>query len=137
MSNIVLIKIGGGLITDKATPFSVRDDMMKTAADGIRRAKVKYPQLSFVVANGAGSFGHYLASKSAETDSPSAHQLRVRGIHESVARLNNIFTRHLLDAGISAFSMSPSSFISATDGVVSSVAGESVAALLDNSFVPV
>ncbi len=136
MRTLVLIKIGGGLITDKTKPFTVREDMMRVAAQGIHLAIVKNPNASFLVANGAGSFGHYLASQEAEQNTEAARVARIKGIHESVEKLNQLFTRHLLANDIPAISISPSSCISGNIGTVTSTSFEAVIAAIHDARLP-
>jgi len=112
MNQLVLIKVGGGLITDKSKPLSLREDMMLVVAEAIRVAHEKHPEDSFIIGNGAGSFGHFLASK----DPDGNKEERMTAIHESVVLLNKIFVQHLVEAGLPAVSVVPSEHITAEYG---------------------
>src|SRR5437868_6079518 len=112
MKNLAMIKIGGSLITDKTKPFTVREDMMDVVAEGLHQAYEKFSEKSFVIANGAGSFGHYLASKEAG-DNP---QERIDAVHESVVLLNRLFVQHLTGKGLPAVSVIPGERIIAKHG---------------------
>src|SRR6185312_14798594 len=107
MKNLALIKVGGSLVTDKARPLTAREDMMHIVAQGIRKAHEEFPDIEIVVANGAGSFGHYLASQAAGSD-PNE---RILAIHESVVLLNRMFVSYLTEEGLPAVSIVPSDFI--------------------------
>jgi len=55
---IILLKLGGSLLTDKNVPFSIRDDVVKSAIQQIIAANEK-----IIIIHGGGSFGHPLAKK--------------------------------------------------------------------------
>jgi isopentenyl phosphate kinase len=131
--HLVLIKIGGGLITDKTSPFRVRKDMLRAASEGIRLAAKNYPNARFIVGNGAGSFGHYLASR----DAGSNPEARIAAIHESVVRLNSIFVKDLRSAGLVVETVVPASCISAKHGKLENFNMERVENTLSKAKVPV
>jgi isopentenyl phosphate kinase len=112
MNPLALIKVGGSLITDKTKPLTTREDMMRTVAQGLRKAHEAFPETSLIVANGAGSFGHYLASQKGGSD-PNE---RILAIHESVVLLNKIFVQHLTEEGLPAVTVIPSDYIQADHG---------------------
>lgn len=134
MSCLALIKIGGGLITDKSKPYTVRDDMMRAAAEALSRAVIAHPEMSFIIGNGAGSFGHFAATAKDESTSETKY---MADIHQSVAKLNVLFVQQLLERDIPAFSLSPASCITCENGDVESVCLDSVKALLTKKLVPV
>lgn len=133
MKNLVLIKVGGSLITDKAKPFTTREDMMRSIAASIRAAYEKFPESAFLIGNGAGSFGHYLASKEAG----NAPQERIYAVHESVVLLNKIFVQHLSEAGLPAASFVPSEHIQSKNGKLVEFDISEVEDLLSINSVPV
>lgn len=132
MKKLVLIKIGGGFLTDKTKPFTIREDSMQAAADGIKRAMMMFPKYSFLVANGAGSFGHYVAS---ETNSKTPSE-RLSAIHQSVVELNSVFSTYLRNAGVPAFTITPSSIITAHKSKVGDIKTDSILNTLTSKFVP-
>jgi isopentenyl phosphate kinase len=115
MKSLALIKVGGSLITDKTKPLTTREDMMRVVARGIRNAHERFPETAFIIGNGAGSFGHYLASQ--ESNDPEE---RIHAIHESVVLLNKLFVQHLTETGLPAVSVVPSDYIAAEDGTLRS-----------------
>jgi len=138
MKTLGLIKIGGGLITDKRTPFSVRQKVMHTVACEIKDLIERHPDLHIVLGNGAGSFGHYVASQHMRSTDPKADWKRATcEIHHSVVRLNALFVQELLDAGVNAFSVSPSSCMVCVDGNPAEFSLSSVVELLERGIVPV
>jgi isopentenyl phosphate kinase len=133
MKKLALIKIGGGLITDKSKPLSVREDMMRILAEGLREAHAALPENAFIVGNGAGSFGHYLASK----ESSDTAEERITAIHESVVLLNKLFVGQLIKIGLPANSIIPSDYIVAENGKLKDFDMQEVEGVLSLNSIPV
>jgi len=63
MQELVFLKLGGSLITDKAQPYTPLLDVMDDLAIQIKTALQTNPELRLVIGHGAGSFGHVPASE--------------------------------------------------------------------------
>ena len=61
MSGRIVIKLGGSLITDKATEKTLKKEVLDTVSKVI--ATIVNKGYSLVLVHGAGSFGHLLAKK--------------------------------------------------------------------------
>jgi len=59
---LIIIKLGGSIITDKDNPFALRYNVVNNIAKDIHRFIDKTLK-SIVVVLGGGSFGHYMVSK--------------------------------------------------------------------------
>ena len=57
-NEIILLKLGGSLLTDKNTPFSLRKEILESCLSQIIESKKL-----IVLIHGGGSFGHPLAKK--------------------------------------------------------------------------
>ena len=57
-NEIILLKLGGSLLTNKNKPFSIREDVVRNAVQQIIEANDK-----LILIHGGGSFGHPLAKK--------------------------------------------------------------------------
>ncbi len=55
---LTVLKLGGALITDKSQPYSVRTDILNSAAREIRECMDEGLIESLVLVQGVGSFGH-------------------------------------------------------------------------------
>jgi len=55
---ITVIKLGGALITDKSTPYKMREDIIETAANEIKECIDLGLIEGLVIVHGVGSFGH-------------------------------------------------------------------------------
>src|SRR3989344_5130080 len=63
MKKIILLKLGGSLITDKTKPYTARMKIVRNLAVQIKAALRKDSKLQFIIGNGSGSFAHYPAVK--------------------------------------------------------------------------
>jgi isopentenyl phosphate kinase len=59
MDELVLLKLGGSLITDKSVPYTPRFDKLAELAADISAALQTSPQLSLVLGHGSGSLWAY------------------------------------------------------------------------------
>ena len=63
MRELVFLKLGGSLITDKTKPYTVRMDKLGDLANQVARALQTHPDLLLILGHGSGSFGHTAAKK--------------------------------------------------------------------------
>lgn len=61
MKELVLIKLGGSVITDKSQPYTAKSEVISFLAQEIKEAWDK--GFRFIVSHGSGSFGHTSAAK--------------------------------------------------------------------------
>ena len=61
IKNLIFLKLGGSLITDKTRPRMVRPDVLKRLCDEIASARERDPNLLLLLGHGSGSFGHVAA----------------------------------------------------------------------------
>ena len=112
MKNLVLIKLGGSVITDKNRKFAVREGVIRRLAKEIREA-VKSFDGKVIIGHGAGSFAHIPARKY-KTKEGLLNRDSVYGmaVTEDVARkLNTIVMKIFLSINLPTFSFSPASFL--------------------------
>ena len=111
MKNLILVKLGGSVITDKSKPFTARNDVIKKLAKEIIKLKNKNTDL--IVGHGQGSFAHIPASKYKTqmgiVDNKSIFGFAV--VSEMAKRPNTILTQEFLKLKIPVVSFSPMSFI--------------------------
>ena len=63
MQELVFLKLGGSLITDKTQPYTVRPDKLADLAAQINRSLQTQPSLRLILGHGSGSFGHTAAKE--------------------------------------------------------------------------
>ncbi|MEO6192815.1 MAG: isopentenyl phosphate kinase [Thermoanaerobaculia bacterium] len=137
-SEIVFIKLGGSLITDKARPETPRLEVISRLAGEIARAARDIP-FRLVVGHGSGSFGHVAARQSGiAAGLHSAEQLPgVSRTQERAAALHRIVIEALVAAGALPFSISPSSCLVSEAGRPAALAAEPLLLALDRGLLPV
>jgi len=137
MAEILLVKLGGSLITDKRRPRTARAAEIERLAGEIAAGRQTCPAL--VLGHGSGSFGHVAAAKGRiqegittpeQLPEVSATQREARALHVRV-------TDALGAAGVPVFSIAPSSCIVAAGGRPRRVAVDALEATLSAGLVPV
>jgi isopentenyl phosphate kinase len=140
MRDVVLLKLGGSLITDKAREESPRREVIGRLAGEIARATAgAEAPFALVVAHGSGSFGHVAARRHGIGRGPlSAEQLAgACSTQERAAALHRIVVAALLEAGARPFSIAPSSCVVAAAGRPVEIAVEPLLLALKRGLLPV
>jgi isopentenyl phosphate kinase len=152
MKELVFLKLGGSLITDKTQPYTPLLDVMEDIALQIATTIQTQPNLRLVLGHGAGSFGHVAASEYKTRDgyprpSPLTHRERDesednywKGFAEvwyQASSLNRYMMKALHKAGVRAISLPPSSSVIASNGKVSVWETTPIRMALSARIVPV
>src|SRR5215207_7577653 len=152
MKELVFIKLGGSLITDKTKPYTPLLDVMDDLALQILTTLQTQPNLRLVIGHGAGSFGHVAASEYKTRDgyprpSPLTHRERDesedhywKGFAEvwyQASSLNEYVMKALHTANVRVISLPPSSSVIASDGKVSVWETTPIRMALSARIVPV
>lgn len=135
MKELVFLKLGGSLITDKTKPYTPLLDVMDDLALQVKTALQTHPNLRVLVGHGAGSFGHVPASEYKTRDGlpPQATPLVYRrrddtqnnywkGFAEvwyQASTLNRFVMEAFHKADLRAIALPPSSSVISSDGKVS------------------
>lgn len=117
MDELILVKLGGSLITDKRKPFTTRPEVIARLAAEIHSARSS-KKFKLVVAHGGGSFPHQPAARY-QTQKGVLSNESYRGIAEvqdAASQLNRIVVNALLKAGENAVSVQPSACSLANNG---------------------
>jgi len=133
---MILLKLGGSLITRKQERFSFRRELMRRIAREILPAAERQ---RLVLVHGGGSFGHPLALEyGLHRGLSSEHQLRgVALTRHAMAELNRLVVDALLEAGVNAFGVQTSAVASCSDGKPERLELSTVRWLLEHGLVPV
>ena len=118
MGQLVFLKLGGSLITDKTRPYSPRTDQMLALAGQIAAVKRTDPGLKILLGHGSGSFGHTAALEYG-TRSGVQTPAQWHGFSEvrfQAASLHHLLLGALRHAGLPAVSFPPSASATARDG---------------------
>ena len=136
MGELVFLKLGGSLITDKRRFETPRPTIITRMAQEIAAALQGRPDLQLVLGHGSGSFGHFAADKY------KVHEGRLqdwRGYAETsaaAARLNRLVTDTMLSEGVNVVSLQPSASARCNEGELVEMAVEPVADLIRHGMVP-
>ncbi len=109
MKELVLLKLGGSLITDKTKPYTARHETIKRIAKEIHEAR-KEKDFTLIVGHGGGSFPHQSATKY-QTQKGIINDKSVEGfalVQKDATALNRIVVNALIEEGENAISIQPS-----------------------------
>jgi isopentenyl phosphate kinase len=118
MTNLIFLKLGGSLITDKTRVEHARVRVIRRLAREIKAARDGRPDLQLVLGHGSGSFGH-VAAKKYDTRSGVKDESGWQGfaaVAAAAARLNQIVTDIFVAEGVPVISLPPSASARCEDG---------------------
>lgn len=139
MSELVFLKLGGSLLTDKTRPQALRADVLARLAAEIAAALHLRPGLQLLLGHGSGSFGHVTAHKHGTRAGVSSLQ-QWRGYAEVArvaAELNRLVVDALWDAGVPALRLQPSASALCHDGELIGMDERPLIAALTHGLAPV
>lgn len=138
MKELILIKLGGSVITDKSKHFFAREANIAKLAGEIKSA-LKLSKARLIVGHGAGSFAHIPASiygtKEGLINNKSLFGM---GVTEEAAKaLNQIVVKKFINKKIPTYAFSPGSFLISNAKVYSKSYIEPVEKALEIGIVPI
>ncbi|MHA1467444.1 MAG: isopentenyl phosphate kinase [Promethearchaeota archaeon] len=135
-NDIVLLKLGGSLLTDKDKPFSIREDVVKSAIQQIIDANKQ-----LILIHGGGSFGHPLAKEysiSEGINSSIPHQiLGLTKTHQSMNNFNSYLVDLFLEKKYPALSIQASSIFIKDSLKISTQSIDIIETALDLNILPI
>lgn len=131
---VVLIKLGGSLITDKARPETPRPEVIARLAREIAGASCR-----LIVGHGSGSFGHVAARRYGIAEGiHSPDQLPGLSLtQQRAAALHRLVVEALAEVRALPYSIAPSSCIVTAAGHPAAFADEPLLQALENGLLPV
>jgi isopentenyl phosphate kinase len=136
---IIFLKLGGSLITDKDKPYTPRLDKLKELALEIKTVLDSNPGLLLILGHGSGSFGHTAAKKHGTRDGVKTVE-QWQGFAEvkyQAAELTRYVIESLLNAGVPAISIHPSSSMISNNRKVTHHNVVAIRKALDVNLLPV
>ncbi len=104
---MLLIKLGGSIITNKKKPLSAKRKTIDNIVSSFRKIKE-----DFVVVHGGGSFGHYWSVKYDMHTKPKKYNLKgVSIVKKSMIELNMIILDTFLKNKLNPYCLPPSDFV--------------------------
>ena len=139
VDDLVFLKLGGSLITDKKSHQTEHAATIQRVATEIAAALEAKPEMKLLIGHGAGSFGHLEARNygtRAGVHSATAW-IGFAEVATVVGRLNRIVLEALRDAGVPAMAFQPSASASARDTRIEAMAWTPIREALSHGLVPV
>jgi len=135
LKDIIAVKLGGSIITNKRKPWSVNKEVLERLCSELAESGKRV-----IVIHGGGSFGHPLAIKYQLAEkivkgkewSGMVHEVR-----KAMLILNDIVVKALENAGINVFSLQPSSFVVMDKGEVTYFDVTVIKRVLEMGLTPV
>ena len=107
MTNMLLIKLGGSIITNKKKPLTPRRQTIDKIAASLR--KIDEPM---IIVHGGGSFGHYWSVKYDMHTKPAKYNIHgVSVVKNSMIELDKIILDSFLKNRLNPYSLPPTDFV--------------------------
>jgi isopentenyl phosphate kinase len=131
---MIIIKLGGSVISDKEKPFSFNKEIVEQIADEI---KPFYPEKKFLVVHGGGSYGHPLAKKYGIKKGWSKEKAAgFYKTHRAMMELNMKIVDIFVEKGLPSFPVCPSSIFIVKEGEIVDGYKEIIEKLIEKDFIP-
>ena len=132
---MLVLKLGGSVVTHKDKPYTPHIGNIIRLAAEIAHASAQ----PLVVVHGGGSYGHPLATeyRIAEGYREPRQLAGFSETPQAMVELNGLIVRGLLEAGVPAFSVSPSSFLATEGRRITGMDLQVVEGLMESGLVPV
>jgi isopentenyl phosphate kinase len=136
---LVFLKLGGSLITEKGRESTARVDVIKRLSSELAEIRRSHPDLRILLGHGSGSFGHVPAKKyktrhGVHTPEEWAGFIEV---WQQAGSLHHLVMDALLAAGLPAIGFPPSASVSAIDGRISNWNITPIQSAFDANLLPV
>lgn len=132
--HMLLVKLGGSVITDKMNYRVLRGEVLARLAEEIAGSGE-----TTVVVHGAGSFGHVIAAKH-QIQNGFTDRSQLMGaaqVMEDVRALNQAVTSALIQRGLPAVALPPSALVRLSEGRLESMDVSAFRRYLDLGMAPV
>jgi isopentenyl phosphate kinase len=128
---MILIKLGGSIITNKEKPLSVRRNTIDSISKNLR--KIDEP---IIIVHGGGSYGHYWSVKYDIHTKERKYDLRGVAITKnSMIELNKIILDSLLKNKLNPYCLPPTDFMSGNKPILKKI--KEIEKIAKSGFIPV
>lgn len=135
---MILIKLGGSLITDKSKANTFRSETVRQVARQIARIRDSAGGRRIILGHGSGSFGHFEARKHRTVAGVQSDQDRLgfAQVGAVAAELSMLVLGELIAAGLPAMRFQPSSTIISKQREIISFDSRAMSLALDKQLIP-
>jgi len=128
---MILIKLGGSIITNKERPLSPRIKTIDNIAKQLK--KISEP---FIIVHGGGSFGHYWSVKYDMHTKPAKYDYHgVAIVKNSMVELNKIILDTLAKNKLNPYCLPPTDFMSGNKPITQKV--KEIKKIAESNLIPV
>jgi isopentenyl-diphosphate delta-isomerase len=135
-NEILILKLGGSLLTDKNKPFSIRKEVVENTVKQIIKANKK-----LIIIHGGGSFGHPVAKtyKISKGLNPLIENqiLGLAETHDAMNNLNSHVINVFIEERFPVISLQPSSIFIKNGNEIHITSIEPIISALDLGLVPI
>jgi isopentenyl phosphate kinase len=128
---MILIKLGGSIITDKEKPLSPRKKDIENIAKNLK--KINEP---IIIVHGGGSFGHYWSVKYDMHTKPKKNNMHgVSIVKNSMIDLNKIILDVFVKNKLNPYSLPPTDFMSGNKPMVKKI--KEITKIAKSGLIPI
>jgi isopentenyl phosphate kinase len=139
LARLLVLKLGGSLITDKSRPYSLRAETIKAVSREIKRCLDEKLVDRMLIVHGVGSYGHppVMEHKLYKGFIDPGQLLPLSKTQTKVAELRQILMTSLQEVGIPVILFHPSSMVVAEKGRITSMHLDPMMGFYKAGMVPV
>jgi isopentenyl phosphate kinase len=128
---MILIKLGGSIITNKEKPLSPRKKTIENIIKNLR--KIDEP---IIIVHGGGSFGHYWSVKYDMHTKPSTYDIHgISVVKNSMVELNKIILDSFLRNKFSPYCLPPTDFMFGNKPIKTKI--KEIKKIADSGLIPI
>jgi len=135
LGELIFLKLGGSLITEKSVRETARREVIERAAREVKEA-LEEGAFRLLLGHGSGSFGHYPARKYGVHEGLKEEWWGFAETGAVAARLNRLVTDIFLETGVPVISFQPSASARCRSGELIHLEIEPIREALDQGLVP-
>ncbi|MDE1866682.1 MAG: gamma-glutamyl kinase [Thaumarchaeota archaeon] len=128
---MILLKLGGSVITNKQKPLTPNVSAIKQIASHLRKIKEPY-----MIVHGGGSFGHYWSVKYDMHTKPEKYSTKgVSVVKNSMVELNRLVLQSFFQANLKPYCLPPTDFIFGNKPVIKKI--KEIPKIANTGLVPI
>lgn len=129
--NMILIKLGGSIITNKEKPLSPRKKTIENIAKYLKKVNE-----SIIIVHGGGSFGHYWSVKYDMHTKPMKYNAYgVSVVKNSMIELNKIILDAFLKNKLNPYCLPPTDFMSGNKPIIKKI--KEIEKIANSGLIPI
>lgn len=136
--NLVFIKLGGSLITNKRQEATPRIKIIRRLAKEVLEARQAMPELHIMMGHGAGSFGHWEGNRYGTREGVCTPEqwIGFARVGAAAIRLNRIVVDIFQEVGVPVLSLQPLASALSDNRHILNLNDESIRRALEHNLIP-